>query len=107
MIPSIRRDTATVPKTAKVMASAEESLNQSFANFKISDKAHVHAGNYHHGDNNHYYHQERPASPLTPFSNVPFAQDADYIDRIAISTEIHRRLVPGARLALVGLGGVG
>jgi hypothetical protein len=50
---------------------------------------------------------ERPTSPLLPFSNVPFAHDPDYIDRTAISNEIHRKLVPGARLALVGLGGVG
>lgn len=50
---------------------------------------------------------EHPISPVRPFSNVPFPHDADYIDRATISDEIHRKLVPGARLALVGLGGVG
>lgn len=50
---------------------------------------------------------ERSASPVRPFSNVPFPHDPDYIDRATISDEIHRKLVPGARLALVGLGGVG
>ena len=96
-----------MPKKVKVMACAEEGVRQTFANFTISDNARVHAGNNHYGDNNHYYHQERPSSPIRPFSNVPFAHDPDYIDRTAISDEVHRKLMPGARLALVGLGGVG
>lgn len=50
---------------------------------------------------------ERQKSPVRPFSNVPFPRDPDYIDRTAISDEINRKIVPGARLALVGLGGVG
>lgn len=50
---------------------------------------------------------ERPVSPVRPFSNVPFPHDPDYINRTSISDEIHHKLEPGARLALVGLGGVG
>jgi len=50
---------------------------------------------------------ERSASPVGPFSNVPFPRDPDYVERPMVSEEIHSRLRPGARLALIGLGGVG
>ena len=98
--------TGTLPSVG-AMSYAEEAVRQTFANFQISDNARVHAGNNHYGDNNYYYRHDRPSSPIRPFSNVPFAHDPDYIDRTAISDGIHRKLLPGARLALVGLGGVG
>jgi len=103
-----RNTTVIFSESVETMSLAQEGVRQSFANFHVSDNARVHAGNDHYGDNNNYYYpHERPVSPLTPFSNVPFAHDPDYVDRKAISDEIHRKLVPGARLALVGLGGVG
>lgn len=51
--------------------------------------------------------EDRPKSPVRPFSNVPFPHDPNYMDRTAISDEIHRKLMPGARVVLVALGGVG
>lgn len=56
-----------------------------------------------------------PAAPANrsetiprPLSTVPFPRDPDYVHRGQIVNEIRRKLsVPGARVALVGLGGVG
>lgn len=43
-----------------------------------------------------------------PFSNVPHPPNRCYIDRKDIYSEMeHRLLMCGARVALVGLGGVG
>jgi hypothetical protein len=51
----------------------------------------------------------RPADiPPLPFSTVPFPRDQDYVRRGPLIEQIHTKLsVPGARVALVGLGGVG
>ncbi|KAM0714759.1 hypothetical protein Q7P37_009776 [Cladosporium fusiforme] len=51
---------------------------------------------------------ERPETPPSPLSTVPFLRDPDYVHREWLVTEIRHKLsVPGARVALVGLGGVG
>jgi hypothetical protein len=51
---------------------------------------------------------ERPETPPSPLSNVPFPRDPDFVKRGLLSDEIHERLsIPGGRLALYGLGGVG
>jgi hypothetical protein len=43
-----------------------------------------------------------------PFSTVPFPRDQDYVRRGPLIEQIQTKLsVPGARVALVGLGGVG
>ena len=48
---------------------------------------------------------ERPPKPL---STIPFVRDPDYIHRGRLFDEVqHKLLTPGARVALVGLGGVG
>lgn len=50
------------------------------------------------------------ADPVQPraSSNVPFRRDPDYIDRTALVAQINIKLAtPAARIALVGLGGVG
>ena len=50
---------------------------------------------------------DKVASP-NPLSTVPFPRDPDYIHRGSLIDEIHEKLsVPAARVALVGLGGVG
>lgn len=50
----------------------------------------------------------RQASGPKPFSTVPFARDADFVDRSEISDWIREKLAaPVARAAIVGLGGVG
>ncbi|KAM0724011.1 hypothetical protein Q7P37_001002 [Cladosporium fusiforme] len=52
--------------------------------------------------------QDRPETPPLPLSTVPFLRDPDYICREQLVTEIrHKLLVPGTRVALVGLGGIG
>ena len=49
-----------------------------------------------------------PEVPAKPFSNVPFRQDPDFVDRGDILAQIHHRCSqPAGRVALVGLGGVG
>jgi hypothetical protein len=43
-----------------------------------------------------------------PFSTVPFAPDPDFVDRPEIVAWVRDKCAgPGARAALVGLGGVG
>jgi hypothetical protein len=43
-----------------------------------------------------------------PFSTVPFVRDPDFVDRPAIVAWVSDKCAgPGARAALVGLGGVG
>ncbi|KAF2788012.1 hypothetical protein K505DRAFT_117610, partial [Melanomma pulvis-pyrius CBS 109.77] len=52
--------------------------------------------------------QERPTRPREPFSTVPFAPDPDFVDRPDILAWVRNKCAqPGARAALVGLGGVG
>ncbi|KAJ5967735.1 Tetratricopeptide-like helical [Penicillium viridicatum] len=51
---------------------------------------------------------ERPETPTKPLSTVPFAQDQEFVSRDALIRQIREKsLVPGSRIALVGLGGVG
>ncbi|KAJ6120892.1 hypothetical protein N7523_005172 [Penicillium sp. IBT 18751x] len=51
---------------------------------------------------------ERPETPPSPLSTVPFARDPDFVCRDTLLRRIHERSsVPGSRIALVGLGGVG
>ncbi|KAJ5895130.1 P-loop containing nucleoside triphosphate hydrolase protein [Penicillium taxi] len=50
----------------------------------------------------------RPETPPHPLSTVPFCHDPDFISRGTILDEIfHKGVIPGSRIALVGLGGVG
>lgn len=50
---------------------------------------------------------ERSETLPVPSSTVPFRQDPDFVDRGSLLDEILEKAAPGARLALVGLGGVG
>ncbi|KAJ5857210.1 Tetratricopeptide-like helical [Penicillium solitum] len=51
---------------------------------------------------------ERPETPTKPLSTVPFGKDEEFVSRDVLLRQIHEKtLVPGARVALVGLGGVG
>lgn len=51
---------------------------------------------------------EPSAQPRRPFSTVPFAQDPDFVERPEILAWVRDKCAgPGARAALVGLGGVG
>lgn len=108
------------------MASAQQRAETHIRDFEISGNARTHIGD-HFGNVNNYppqgwldhYHireepsrrltmSERPETPPEPFSNVPFPRDPDFVDRVAITDSIERKLVrPAARVALVGLGGVG
>ncbi|KAJ5917547.1 hypothetical protein N7466_011101 [Penicillium verhagenii] len=55
-----------------------------------------------------YLPPERPEIPPNPLSTVPFARDPDFVNRITLLHQIHEKSsVPGSRIALVGLGGVG
>ncbi|KAI2669310.1 hypothetical protein LCP963914a_9955 [Penicillium roqueforti] len=61
-----------------------------------------------HGSIDFHLPPERPETPPNPLSTVPFARDPDFINRIKLLNQIHEKSsVPGSRIALVGLGGVG
>jgi hypothetical protein len=50
---------------------------------------------------------ERPETPPKPSIVIPFSRDTDFIER-EILEQIHQKCaVPGSRITLVGLGGVG
>ncbi|KAK0800963.1 hypothetical protein LTR02_009219 [Friedmanniomyces endolithicus] len=57
---------------------------------------------------NTYIPQDRPKPPPRASSNVPFSRDPEFVDRKKLFDQINAKLAaPGARAALVGLGGVG
>ena len=52
--------------------------------------------------------EERPETPPAPLSTVPFRRDPDFVDRGTLLNQIQEKCsTQGARVALVGLGGVG
>ncbi|RLM02013.1 hypothetical protein CFD26_109123 [Aspergillus turcosus] len=57
---------------------------------------------------NFYSQPERPETPPSPLSNVPFRRDPDFVERGTLLDRIQEKcLAPASRIALVGLGGVG
>ncbi|KAJ5979972.1 hypothetical protein N7481_007270 [Penicillium waksmanii] len=51
---------------------------------------------------------EQPETPPTPLSTVPFRRDPDFVSRDSLLDQIHKKVsVPGSRISLVGIGGVG
>ncbi|KAK4243178.1 kinesin light chain, partial [Corynascus novoguineensis] len=51
---------------------------------------------------------ERAETPPAPFATIPFSRDPDFVDRGDVLDQLRRRCSePAARVALVGLGGVG
>ncbi|KAK0263173.1 hypothetical protein LTR91_022652 [Friedmanniomyces endolithicus] len=55
-----------------------------------------------------HFDAARPETPPDPLSTVPFPHDPDYVDCGPLIDEIDEKLgAPAARVALVGLGGVG
>ncbi|KAH7116615.1 P-loop containing nucleoside triphosphate hydrolase protein [Dactylonectria estremocensis] len=70
-----------------------------------------------HGGSNNFYISgpsapaapgPNPHKPRKPFSTVPFPPDPNFVDRPDILTWMHEKCArPAARIALVGLGGIG
>ncbi|KAH8683388.1 hypothetical protein BGZ60DRAFT_524713 [Tricladium varicosporioides] len=57
---------------------------------------------------NNFFGGDRSSRKREPFSTIPFAPDRDFVDRREILEWINDKCAgPGARAALVGLGGVG
>ncbi|CAI7579555.1 unnamed protein product [Penicillium pancosmium] len=55
-----------------------------------------------------YYTSEHPEPRPEPLYTVPFPHDQDFVNRDEILDEIHEKSsIPGSRIVLVGLGGVG
>ncbi|KAJ5186130.1 hypothetical protein N7491_006000 [Penicillium cf. griseofulvum] len=51
---------------------------------------------------------ERPETPPSPLSTVPFTRDPDFVHRETLLDQIYsKNSVAGSRIALIGLGGVG
>jgi hypothetical protein len=57
---------------------------------------------------NEYPREERPETPPSPASTVPFRRDRDFVERGALVDQINQKcVVLGSWTALIGLGGVG
>ncbi|KAJ5716143.1 P-loop containing nucleoside triphosphate hydrolase protein [Penicillium malachiteum] len=55
-----------------------------------------------------YFPAERPETPAAPLSTVPFRRDPDFVNCGTLLGQIDEKgSLPGARVAVVGLGGVG
>ncbi|KAL4946533.1 P-loop containing nucleoside triphosphate hydrolase protein [Aspergillus oleicola] len=55
-----------------------------------------------------YLPAEQPEPRPEPLSTVPFPHDADFVSRDGVLDQIHEKSsIPGSRIVLVGLGGVG
>ncbi|KAJ9656881.1 hypothetical protein H2198_004634 [Neophaeococcomyces mojaviensis] len=83
-----------------------ENTGHQYPPVTLNDNARLHQGDYHF----HYYAApvERAETPPSPSFNVPFRRDADFVVRGTILTQIERKCEEGgARVALVGFGGVG
>ncbi|ETS78637.1 hypothetical protein PFICI_10699 [Pestalotiopsis fici W106-1] len=53
-------------------------------------------------------HLDRPETPPTPTTNIPFSRDRDFVRREALLGQVHQLCAEAAsRVALIGLGGVG
>ena len=53
-------------------------------------------------------HSDRPETPPTPSSTIPFRRDPDFIVRQTLLDQLHEKCAaPAARTSLIGLGGVG
>ncbi|VBB77139.1 Putative protein of unknown function [Podospora comata] len=75
---------------------------------EISGSAQVHQGHVFNIDKVTYLPPERPETPPKPFATIPFSRDPDFVDRGDILEQIDRRCSePAARVAFVGLGGIG
>ncbi|KAI2767182.1 hypothetical protein DTO012A8_7599 [Penicillium roqueforti] len=63
------------------------------------------------GDNNDsvlHWPLGRPETPPSPLSTIPFPRDPNFVSRDILLHRIHEKSsLPGSRIALVGLGGVG
>ncbi|KAJ5392103.1 hypothetical protein N7509_007593 [Penicillium cosmopolitanum] len=56
----------------------------------------------------HYHAAEQPEPGPSPLSTVPFPRDPDFVERGTLLDDIRDKLsLPGERVALVGLGGIG
>ncbi|GKZ63423.1 hypothetical protein AnigIFM49718_011831 [Aspergillus niger] len=61
-----------------------------------------------HGGSHIHQHSERPETPVSPLSTVPYRSDPDFVSRDILLAQIREKSsAPGSRIALVGLGGVG
>ncbi|GAB7334635.1 hypothetical protein MBLNU13_g06596t2 [Cladosporium sp. NU13] len=87
------------------MFPSQQRLGHAFADIDLQDHARAHLGDVY---NIVHPAPNRPETPLSPLSTVPFPRDPDFVDRGSLLSEIDQKLAnPAARVALVGLGGVG
>ncbi|KAK5321235.1 hypothetical protein LTR93_006478 [Exophiala xenobiotica] len=56
---------------------------------------------------NHIYMGGKASSPPPPSAIIPFPQDRDFVERKVLKNLLQRAIKPGARVGLVGLGGIG
>ncbi|KAK0641772.1 hypothetical protein B0T16DRAFT_393999 [Cercophora newfieldiana] len=87
---------------------AESKLNDTQASMGPENQDWQRGQNY--GTINTEFHlpPERPETPPQPFATIPFSRDPDFVDRGDVLDQLRRRCSePAARVALVGLGGVG
>ncbi|KAK5189805.1 hypothetical protein LTR92_010265 [Exophiala xenobiotica] len=56
---------------------------------------------------NHFYTGGKASSRPPPSGIIPFGQDQDFVERKVLRHLLQRAIKPGARVGLVGLGGIG
>ncbi|OQE34816.1 hypothetical protein PENCOP_c015G08808 [Penicillium coprophilum] len=96
------RTTSRAPITQSISGVSAKSGAKVFAGYVDSSNSSEYYGGTH-------YHQlpERVETPPAPLLTVPFRRDADFVDRGTLLDLIHEKAsAPGARIALVGIGGV-
>ncbi|KAJ6103649.1 hypothetical protein N7486_003871 [Penicillium sp. IBT 16267x] len=84
-----------------VRHNAMASLSTSFGDGNRGTQVGVNTGSIH-------LPPERPETPPAPLSTVLFRRDRDFVSRDTLLDEIYTKIsVPGSRIALIGVGGVG
>ncbi|GLA67705.1 hypothetical protein AtubIFM54640_000950 [Aspergillus tubingensis] len=91
------------PVTLNISEVSAESGGKSFAGYADNS-----INNTFHGGSHIHQHSERPETPVSPLSTVPYRSDPDFVSRDILLAQIREKSsAPGSRIALVGLGGVG
>ncbi|OQE13759.1 hypothetical protein PENSTE_c046G05998 [Penicillium steckii] len=79
------------------------SISVDFGNANLGSQVGINYGSIHLAPG-----RERSETPPPPLSNVPFRRDPDFVNRGTLLDQIYEKgTSPRARIALVGLGGVG
>ncbi|KAJ5661492.1 uncharacterized protein N7477_009108 [Penicillium maclennaniae] len=115
-----RGTTSRVPITQYISGVSAESSGKVFAGYvDNSNNSEYYGGTHYHQHPGKFLGKKStvaltmetldpPETPPSPLSTVPFRRDPDFVDRGTLLDQIHEKgSIPGSRIALIGLGGVG